>query len=106
MKTQRKKKRKPLLKLYKEICKVGYLPHPGLCETIANRFEPSHSVLYRDKYREFLLLFEQPYNFNALYWGYGKKLPKGIYKTFFEHHEFTPLRQNLLLLFAAYKGEL
>jgi len=97
-------KKKKYLPLYEKWMKTGQLPECGLCNCFGECItddeyflDPSHQ-LFKLMYPEDI---EMP---QSEYWGRGPiEELVDIEKI---HNEFTPLRQNIVLLMAAMNGEL
>ena len=76
------------LKFYKECLRYGFMPNPGLCYTF--RYDPLFQLI--DPERGEMIS----------YWGHdGDDDSEHIIR-----FEFTPLRQNIVLLMAAMNNEL
>lgn len=94
--------KKKYLPLYEKWIIDGRLPHNGLCNCLREHF-------WQDLPHELeMCLPDDPHR---TYWGYELcadnpelGLPEGLVYSI--HYEFTPLRQNILLLMAALNDEL
>lgn len=90
-----------LIDLHKEWCEAGGLPGDGLCNSVLKEdkdllrmFEPSDADVNE--------LWNQ--GMTAVYWGYGAPIEYGDYRQ--RWRAYTPLRQTIVLLICAMKGEL
>lgn len=80
----------PVLDFYYEYLETGHLPTPGLCFTaIANYDELEDFEPKKEDEDE------------PLFWDYW-----GLDEGYVSFHDFTPLRQNIVLFIAAMRGEL
>lgn len=87
------KKKTPYLDFYKKHVKSGRLPMAGLCDCLDDEFKDFYNPIMGGC--SFLREMTG-------YWGHGD-----VEAMFLDRmYEFTPLRQTLVLLMAAYKGEL
>lgn len=89
-------KKKPIWDLYCELTEVDKMRRDGLCNEITHHINSE----YRD---EFVEVF-RPKRTCLAYW--GSDYPYSIITFYKRAYEFGPTRQNLILLYAAYKGEL
>jgi hypothetical protein len=81
------------LDFYKKYTDVGILPKMGLCSCFPND--------------NILSLFSNGSNLTGYgFWGNGGEYTKGKTSDYHWQRDFTPLRQNIVLLMAAMAGEL
>lgn len=95
-------KKKKYLPLYRKWMKTGLMPEHGLCDSI------QYSINYKAR-QDFVDTFQPAKGYLGL-WGYDGNNYIG-YELMPEQYEriaykFNPLRQNMLLLFAAMNNEL
>ncbi len=87
------KKKTPYLDFYKKHVKSGRLPMAGLCDCLDDEFKDFYNPIMEG----FCFLREM-----IGYWEHGDREACILSRMY----EFTELRQTLVLLMAAYKGEL
>lgn len=109
MKKHLVERKTPHLDFYKSCMITGQLPVGGLCHVAAQRTHIDYKLFYdrmTPTYDNMRKLREE--NYSTVFWAYGKKKKEKLttHELMQEAYSFTPLRQTIVLLMAAIKGEL